>query len=119
MVLKISERYKIQIIQAYAPMSTHSDEERESFYEHLKETYEKGRDCFYKFIIGDFNDKVGNAKKVIQLLANMEETKEMTEVRDWCSLQNAWKNLLWIRFSRSTQVANGLEGVLTLKWKTR
>ena len=63
LVLKISERYKIQIVQVYAPTSTHSDEEIESFYECLKETCEIGRDCFYKFIIGDFNAKVGIYKE--------------------------------------------------------
>lgn len=39
----------------HAPTSSYSDEEIESFYECLKETCGKGRDCF---CIGDFNYKV-------------------------------------------------------------
>ncbi|KAI5706767.1 hypothetical protein M8J75_011119 [Diaphorina citri] len=62
LVLKLNERYKIQIVQAYAPTSTYSDEDVETFYEELKEMYEKGADCHFKLVMGDFNAKIGKHK---------------------------------------------------------
>ena len=57
-VLKINERYSVQVIQVYAPTAASSEEEIENFYqtlgtEHDKETH------YYKVIMGDFNARVG------------------------------------------------------------
>ncbi|KAL1446846.1 hypothetical protein WDU94_003496 [Cyamophila willieti] len=59
LVLKLNDRYKLQIVQAYAPTSSHTDEEVEQFYEELKEMHEKGNDCQFKIVMGDFNAKIG------------------------------------------------------------
>lgn len=77
MALKISEKYKIQIVQGNASTSSHSDNETESLYECLKQTYEEGRDSFYKVIIDDLMPTLEHKRKVMQLFENMESRKEL------------------------------------------
>ncbi|XP_050315572.1 craniofacial development protein 2-like [Anthonomus grandis grandis] len=57
-VLKISKRYSVQIIQVYAPTSSAPDDEIERFYDDISQalTIETSH---YKYIIGDFNAKLG------------------------------------------------------------
>ncbi|XP_050306277.1 craniofacial development protein 2-like [Anthonomus grandis grandis] len=57
-VLKISKRYSVQIIQEYAPTSSAPDDEVERFYDDISQalTIETAH---YKYIIGDFNAKLG------------------------------------------------------------
>lgn len=57
-VMKISERYSVQIIQVYAPTSTAPDDEIEDFYDDISQALAI-ETAHYKFIIGDFNAKLG------------------------------------------------------------
>lgn len=56
--LKLNRRHSIKIIQAYAPTSTHSDEEMERFYDDVSKAMNENR-THYMMLIGDFNAKVG------------------------------------------------------------
>ena len=56
--LKVNSRYQLQVIQVYAPTSSHSDEEVEELYEEIARSMEKNKSHF-KIIMGDFNAKVG------------------------------------------------------------
>jgi exonuclease III len=58
LTLKVNSRYQLQVIQVYAPTSSHSDEEVEELYEEIARTMEKDPSHF-KIIMGDFNAKVG------------------------------------------------------------
>ena len=56
--IRISKRYKIIIIQVYAPTSVSSQEELEEFYDDLQ-TEMRHKKTHYNVIMGDFNAKVG------------------------------------------------------------
>ena len=56
--IRISKRYKIRIIQVYAPTSVSSQEELEEFYDALQ-TEMRHKKTHYNVIMGDFNAKVG------------------------------------------------------------
>ena len=58
LIIKLNQRYKVKVIQVYAPTSTHTDEEIENFYEDV-ETAMKKHNTQFTFVIGDFNAKVG------------------------------------------------------------
>ncbi|XP_057654761.1 uncharacterized protein LOC130893016 [Diorhabda carinulata] len=56
--LSISKRYEIKIIQVYAPTTPHTDEEVDIFYGDIEIALKENR-CYYTFIMGDFNAKIG------------------------------------------------------------
>ena len=56
--IRISKRYKIRIIQVYAPTSVSSQEELEEFYDDLQAEM-RHKKTHYNVIMGDFNAKVG------------------------------------------------------------
>ena len=55
--VKLKGKQSMQIIQVYAPTTSHADEEIEMFYENLEKTIDPK--CKYHIIMGDFNAKVG------------------------------------------------------------
>jgi hypothetical protein len=57
--LQISERYRLQIIQVYAPTSTHDEEEVVELYEEINKLIDDEKTHF-KIIMGDFNAQVGS-----------------------------------------------------------
>ena len=57
--IRISKRYKIRVVQVYAPTSLSSQEELDEFYEDLY-TEMKYKKAHFNIIMGDFNAKVGN-----------------------------------------------------------
>lgn len=61
--LKLNEMYSIKVIQAYAPTSTHDDEEVETFYEDVSKAMEENR-AHYQILAGDFNAKLGKREDV-------------------------------------------------------
>uniref|UniRef100_A0A3P9KP93 Endonuclease/exonuclease/phosphatase domain-containing protein n=1 Tax=Oryzias latipes TaxID=8090 RepID=A0A3P9KP93_ORYLA len=58
LTLKVNSKYQLQVIQVYAPTSSHSDEEVEELYEEIGKSMEKNKSQ-YKIVMGDFNAKVG------------------------------------------------------------
>ena len=57
LVLRITDRYQLKIVQVYAPTTYHSDEETENFYNAIDHILEKQTHC--PLVIGYFNAKVG------------------------------------------------------------
>ena len=55
--LKINNKYSVKVIQAYAPTSTHDDEEVEAFYEDVGKAIGENRSQ-YQYIVGAFNAKL-------------------------------------------------------------
>ena len=60
--LKINSKYSIKVIQAYAPTSTHDDEEVETFYEDIEKALDENR-SYFQYIVGDFNAKIGKREE--------------------------------------------------------
>ncbi|XP_030850967.1 uncharacterized protein LOC115928190 [Strongylocentrotus purpuratus] len=60
--IKINKRYKIKIIQVYAPTSTHDDEEVENLYEEITDVMKCSKTQF-TIVMGDFNAKVGKREE--------------------------------------------------------
>lgn len=60
--LRINSKYSVKVIQAYAPTSTHDDEEVEVFYEDVAKAMEDNR-AHYQYIVGDFNAKLGKREE--------------------------------------------------------
>ena len=57
LVLRITDRYQLKIVQVYAPNTSHSDEETDNFYNTIDKILEK--QTHYIIAMGDFNAKVG------------------------------------------------------------
>ena len=62
LTIKLSRRYTLQIIQVYAPTSSHSDEEVEEFCELVTQQLNKHNHHF-KIVMGDFNAKIEKKKQ--------------------------------------------------------
>lgn len=58
LVLRLNTRYCIKIIQTYAPISSHTDEEVELFYDDIRDAL-SGQKTHYTILCGDFNAKMG------------------------------------------------------------
>ena len=57
LVLRITYIYQVNIVQVYAPTTSHSDEETDNFYITIDKLLEKQTHC--TIVMGDFNAKVG------------------------------------------------------------
>ena len=55
--IRITDIYKVKIVQVYAPTTSHSDEEKNNFYNTIDNILEK--QTHYTIVMGDFNAKVG------------------------------------------------------------
>lgn len=60
--LKLNSRYKMKIIQAYAPTSASEEDEIETFYDELGEAL-RTRPAHYTLLTGDFNAKLGRKQE--------------------------------------------------------
>ena len=69
LVVKLNQKYKMKIVQVYAPTSTYEDEEVESFYEDVEAALNKHKTQF-TFVMGDFNAKVGTKKPGEAVIGN-------------------------------------------------
>ena len=59
-----SKSFNIMVIQVYAPTSNAEEAEVERFYENLQDLLELTRQKDVRFIIGDWNAKVGRKKNL-------------------------------------------------------
>ena len=57
LIVRLNKRYRINIVQAYAPTTTYSDEDVEMFYEDVEQAL-KRKNVQFSFVMGDFNAKV-------------------------------------------------------------
>ena len=53
LILRITDRYQLKIVQVYAPTTSHSDEETDNFYNTIDKILEKN----YTIVMGDLNAK--------------------------------------------------------------
>ena len=58
LILRISKRYSLKVIQVYAPTSTHPDEEVEAMYEDISRAIHASKTHF-SVVMGDFNARLG------------------------------------------------------------
>ncbi|XP_028178547.1 craniofacial development protein 2-like [Ostrinia furnacalis] len=58
LILRVSKRYSLKVIQVYAPTSTHPDEEVEAMYEDISRAIHATKTHF-NVVMGDFNAKLG------------------------------------------------------------
>jgi len=57
-VIKTKKRYNMEIIQVYAPTTSHPEEEIEELYKEIQTILDISK-SYYKFVIGNFNAKAG------------------------------------------------------------
>ena len=57
LILSITYRYQLKIVQVYAPTTSHSYEDTDNFYNTINNTLEK--QTHYTIVMGDFNAKCG------------------------------------------------------------
>ncbi|KAJ0183167.1 hypothetical protein K1T71_001143 [Dendrolimus kikuchii] len=62
LVLKLTNRYSLKVVQVYAPTSAHSDEEVEAMYDDITKAIHGTTSAHYNVVMGDFNAKVGVQK---------------------------------------------------------
>ena len=62
MVVNITQRYQLKLIQVYAPTTTHTNEEVEEMYDKVARAMEENRTHF-QIVCEDFNAKVGERRK--------------------------------------------------------
>lgn len=58
-IVKISERYLLKVVQVYAPTATHPDCEVEALYEDISKAIHNTTKTHFTVVVGDFNAKVG------------------------------------------------------------
>ncbi len=58
LILRVSNRYSLKVIQVYAPTSTHPDEEVEVMYEDISRAIHTNK-TYFNVVMGDFNAKLG------------------------------------------------------------
>ncbi|KAI8420615.1 hypothetical protein MSG28_007859 [Choristoneura fumiferana] len=58
LILRITDRYSLKVIQMYAPTSTHPDDEVEAMYEEISQAIHSS-ETYFTVVMGDFNAKVG------------------------------------------------------------
>jgi len=59
LTIKLTEKYKLRVIQVYAPTSTYPDEVAEAMYEDIAKAIHATTKAHYNVVMGDFNAKVG------------------------------------------------------------
>ncbi|KAL0832528.1 hypothetical protein ABMA28_000739 [Loxostege sticticalis] len=57
-IFHISDRYKMKVVQVYAPTSKSSDDVLEEFYSDVEKALSENL-CYYTVVMGDFNAKIG------------------------------------------------------------
>ena len=58
LVIRITDRYRLKVIQVYAPTSTYPDDEVDAIYEDIAKAMPR-TNTYYTVVMGDFNAKLG------------------------------------------------------------
>ncbi|KAL0881425.1 hypothetical protein ABMA27_001289 [Loxostege sticticalis] len=61
LILRVSKRYSLKVIQVYAPTSKDPDEEVEVMYEDISRAIHKSK-TYFNVVMGDFNAKLGRQR---------------------------------------------------------
>ena len=56
LILRITDRYQLKIVQVYAPTTSHSDDETDNFYNTIDKILEK--QTHYTIVMGDWNTQL-------------------------------------------------------------
>ena len=81
-MIKLSRQlFNINVIQVYAPTSSHNDEEHEEFYESIDNVMGHTKSGEIVTIMGDWNAKVGNQYEY-PVRVSMDWEKEMYTVKN-------------------------------------
>ncbi|RVE42997.1 hypothetical protein evm_012343 [Chilo suppressalis] len=59
LIIKLTERYSLKVVQVYAPTLTHSDDEVEDMFDDISRALHSTTKTHYNVVMGDFNTKVG------------------------------------------------------------
>lgn len=59
LIVKLTERYSLKVVQVYAPTSAHSDDVVEEMFEDISKALHSTTKAHYNVLMGDFNAKVG------------------------------------------------------------
>lgn len=59
LIIKLTERYSLKVVQVYAPTSAHSDDEVEEMFDDISRALHFTTKTHYNVVMGDFNAKVG------------------------------------------------------------
>lgn len=59
LIIKLTDRYSLKVVQVYAPTSTHSDDEVEDMFDDISRALHFTTKTHYTVVMGDFNAKVG------------------------------------------------------------
>jgi endonuclease/exonuclease/phosphatase family metal-dependent hydrolase len=86
----------ISLLSVHAPTEERSDEEKESFYERLEETYGKIPKYDMKIILGDFNAKIGKEECIKEVAGRFTLHKE-TSKNGWYLVDYVTRNGMKIR----------------------
>ena len=126
LIIKLNKKYKMKIIQIYAPTSTHTDEEMEIFYEDLDRALKKQKTQF-TFVIGDFNAKVGQKRRGELAMGNfgigsrnnrgdmLVEFAERNNLKIMNTFFNKKENRKWTWRSPNGETKNEIDFILSEK----
>ena len=82
LTIKNNNKYYLQVVQVYAPISTHEDEEVEEFYEEVSKIMSENK-SYYKIGLETLMQKwVVTSREMEQRLDSMDMEKETREEQD-------------------------------------
>ena len=96
-VIQLSKKYSVKVIQVYAPTSAHGDDEIEEMYDAINTLMDKTH-TQYTMIIGDFNAKIGRRQSHESTIMGKYGTGHRNERGD---------RLLEFARSRNMYICNG------------
>ncbi|XP_022829298.1 craniofacial development protein 2-like [Spodoptera litura] len=127
LVIKLTKRYNLKVIQVYAPTSTYTDEEVEEMYEDISRALHTTQKAHFNVVMGDFNAKVGvhiSGESVIgphgfgsrnhrgQMLVNFLEKEGLFLMNSFFKKQPQRK---WTWRSPDTMTKNEIDFIMTDK----
>ena len=83
LVLKLTKRYSLKVVQVYAPTSSYSDTEVEAMYEDIAKAIDNTTKTHLTVVMGDFNAKVGVRNAMNRALDHTGLDSETTGGKCW------------------------------------
>ena len=110
--IKVNTKYYLQVVQVYAPTSTHEDEEVEEFYKEVSKIMSESK-SYNKIVIGDFNAKVSGHQQgdgaVVGQHGHGERNERGTRLVHFATSENLTSNTCL----KKRRVGSGRGGVQT------
>ena len=86
LVMCITKRYKLKIVQQYAPTTSHSEEDINSFYNYVDETL--GKPNHYTRVMEDFNAQIGKRTNPVETVTGKFGLELRNEREEFKKVQN-------------------------------